>query len=590
MLSFNLSSRSAKVNYYPADLQRFFPFPKKESQFKSFGFLRDLFFLLYGSVRDARFSQASKLIIKIWIAVRQEYKNSQKSDPNIVNKREKLADKVYQTIIELGGAYIKIGQYIASREDLIPAEYVKKLSKLSDDAPALDFSEIREITESELGKSLEELFAEVEQSPTASASIAQVHRAKTHDGKEVILKIQRPNLAELFQRDLSLIRAYGAFFERYTEWGQNRYLVEVCDQMGEVLFEEIDFEREALSAQRMKLSLCQDHPELLIPEIHVEYLSRKVLVMEYIEGRRITDREAIREAGLTEKWICDKLIAIFFDQFFKHCFFHADPHPGNILITKQGKIVLLDFGMTYRISQSIKENFQRAIIGLVGGDTDELIKCMYQMDLLRPNIKNIAAVKSLIDNVVYKYYGGSKLQEINFASIKDEVNEIIANSPIRMPASLIYIFRGAEILEGIVRGFQPKFSLIDTIRPYTRDWFLESEKNSLLKAAIKILFDNELIGEEAMQIFSLPLKANNILGKVERGELQVPINLSPLESRISKIEHITQGIALMFVGTICASVSFRGWEIGVFPEWFLIGGGGLATFLFGWGGKKILSP
>lgn len=558
------------MQYHSSLAKKTFPLPEPAVFPACLGFLNlllDLCFIIFHSLRNKRFFKAAKLAVILFLSLKQEvdYEGDKSTNKNKGSKnKEKLAESrrkhakwLYKSLTGLGAAFIKVGQFISTREDLMPKEYVDELSSLQDFANPLPLETIEETIKKSLGKPLNQLFQSFDPLPLASASIGQVHRAITLDGQEIILKIQRPNLEKIFLQDLAIARAFSVFFERHSSWGKHRYWPEICDEFGKILFEEIDFQQEALNAERMKINLEKDHPELLIPKVHDKYTTRSTLALEYIPGFKINDFDALYSLGRSREWLSEKLLKIFLDQFFKHCFFHADPHPGNLAITKEGKIVLYDFGMTYKIDAKIQGNFKNAIVTLIAQDTNGLINCLAEMDLLRPGA-DINTLKSLIDKTTYKYYSGSTLSELNLGNIRDDINKVIANSPVRMPPSLAYVFRTLGILEGLCRSFDTNFDFISALKPYTKEWLLESKKVGVFEKLLAKFTDHFELGDlsHLIELAKIPSQANKLLQKFSNNEFEIPINLEPLENKISRIEAITQGIAFMFLGTIFLASGF----------------------------------
>ena len=559
------------MKYYSALAKAKFSIPEKPllpnwSVFKFFNFVFDFIILSFYALANKRFRKASNLAFTLWLGAWQEVefeKNKKNSliQKQIKNLRIKNAERIHSSLSSLGAAFIKVGQFLSVREDIVPAEYVDKLASLQDYANPLPIETIINILEKSLKAPVGELFSSIEEKPLASASIGQVHKAITLSGKEIVLKVQRPDLEEIFLEDISIARAFSVFFERHIAWVKNKSWPEICDEFGKVLFEEIDFKQEALNAERMRLNLCYDHTDLIIPQVSWDFVSKNTLALEYVPGYKINDTKALIFVGNNKDWICKKLLDIFYDQFFKHGFFHADPHPGNIAINEEGKLILYDFGMTYKIDQKVRDNFQDAILALVSQNTNKLINTLSLMGLLRDGA-DLELLGKVIQKTTYKYYSGGNFKELNLDNIKEDINKIIADNPIHMPPSLAYFFRTIGLLEGLCRGFNPNFDFIMALKPYSEKWLNSSSKTNIIeKMALKIggkaLAENtELIG-----LLALPMKALELIDKINNGNLQVPINLQPLEKKITHIENITKGIAFMFLGTIILLASVGAFQL-----------------------------
>ncbi len=524
------------------------------------GFLnlpRDLFVLLSSSFRSRRFFLGSRLALSLWFGTQREFSYSSQSvsSEKITKARQEHAQEIYDLLAELGGAFIKVGQFIATREDLVPKEYVQKLSSFQDAAPMMSFVEIEKILTASYGAELSDRFASIDPEPLASASIAQVHRATTNTGQEVVIKVQRPGLRELFTLDLAMVRAYACFFEKYSSFGKHRYWPEITDEFGKVLYEEIDFEHEAISAERMHLNLLPEHASFLqIPKVLWDWVRPNVLVLEYMPGRKITDITQSRRLGISVAEIGDRLIKVFFDQFFTYGFFHADPHPGNVVLNDQGKIVFHDFGMTYQIDPHVRENFEDAVIALVSRDENAVVESMKKMDLLRPNA-DLKSLRNLIQKTTFKYYGGARLQDINFSEIKDDINAIFANAPLRMPPELAYLFRTIGILEGICRTLDPRFDFISALKPAAKKLLLKRPGGEMLQTLgvwQKALPPS--LQKALGQLSSIPDRASRLFADIENGTLQIPVDFSSMENRMLRIEAITAGMGYMILGVLASSL------------------------------------
>jgi predicted unusual protein kinase regulating ubiquinone biosynthesis (AarF/ABC1/UbiB family) len=589
------------MQYYSSSAKKIFPIPEPAVFPATFGFLNllvDSCIILFHSLRNKRFFQVSKLAFILWLSLRQEInaerqeinaENSKEAQSKLNESRRKHAQWLLQSLTQLGAAFIKVGQFISTREDLMPKEYVLALSSLQDSVNPLPIELVEQTIHRALNKSIADIFDTFDPVPLASASIGQVHLAKTKNGKEVVVKVQRPDLEKIFLQDIAIARAFSVFFERHNNWCKNRYWPEICDEFGKVLFEEIDFQQEALNAERMKVNLESDHPELRVPKGCEEFSTRTTLVLEYIPGVKINDFEALTKLGVTNKWLSDKLLKIFLDQFFKHSFFHADPHQGNLAITKEGQIVLYDFGMVYKIDNKIKENFKKAIVALVAQNSDELIKCLALMDLIRPGA-DLELLKNLINKTTYKYYSGTSLQELNLESIKEDINKVIANSPVRMPPSLAYVFRTLGILEGLCRSFDPKFDFIKALKPYTKEWLIQSKEVGIFEKLIAKFSDRFEFTDfsELLEVAKIPAQANKLFQRINNNEFEIPINLAPLEEKISKIESITKGMAFILLGIVFVSTGLIIFQFAKLPVFVSIASGSVGLIFFLLGFKKIL--
>ncbi|MDX1917642.1 MAG: AarF/UbiB family protein [Candidatus Caenarcaniphilales bacterium] len=581
------------MRYHPAFVSKLIPFPSKPvfpDWLNLLNLIYDAIFVLFFSLRSARFWKATCLAWTVWRSVDFERKaEASHADPQKLSlTRHVHAKELYRQLNDLGGAFIKVGQFIATREDLVPKEYIEELSQLQDSVPPIRDEEIQAVLRRALGEDPVKLFRSIEAEPLASASIAQVHKAVTKEGVTIVLKIQKPNLGKLFLEDLAIVRTFSCFFDRHSTWAKHRFWPQICDEFGKVLFEEIDFVHEAINAERMRLNLIPDHPNLIIPRIHWDFVKQEVLAMEYVPSLKLTDRQVLLDLHINPKKIAEELLSIFLDQLFKHHFFHADPHQGNLGITEEGKLVLYDYGMTYKIDELITRHFKEAILAIVSQDTDRLVQALDAMNLIRPGA-DLNLIKTVIQKTTFKYYSGSRLQDLYIDEIKDDINRMIASSPIRMPPTLAYVFRTAGILEGLCRSFDSNFNFINSIQPYTRKWIVDSKDASMIEKALSKLaerFDIPALND-LMALASLPSKAKRLLQKMEQGDINIPVDFRPLQQRIVHIEQITQGIALLFVGTIFLGSAGILWQVVHISPWISSPTLLIGLISFGVGLRKI---
>ena len=430
-----------------------------------FLFLRDSTLLIYFCIRDKRFRQ----IFSVACRLIKQIKKHNYSAPLYVKN----------AFIELGSTFIKIGQFVSSRSDLLPKEYIEALSELQDSLPPLPFEDIKETIETELRKSIDKVFKSIDPEPIASASIGQVHKAELLNGFHVIIKVQRPNLNILFQKDLSILRYLAIYFEQYTKIGKERGWIQIIDEIGKTLFEETDFIQEGKNADHLRKNLKYEE-QVYIPKIFWQCTTKKIIVIEYVSGIKITDIESLRQKNLDPKEVTITLVNAYFKQFFEDGFYHADPHPGNIVVKDDGTIVFYDFGMVGRINESVRNELANVLLSIVKNDTDTLLSSLNNLKLIKPDT-DIEPIKKIIEQAVYDYYDGGKLNSLNLDGLEADIKKIIEEKPFVLPSKFTYTLRMTGALEGVCRTLDPDFSLIKVAKPYLQNWI----KNNLVQSESK---------------------------------------------------------------------------------------------------------
>lgn len=395
----------------------------------------------------------------------------------------RTAARVKQLLIELGPTYIKLGQFLSVRRDLLPVTIADELVTLQDRVPPFSLELVRQTVCQELGAYPEQLFAYFDPVPLASASIGQVHRVQLADGRQAILKVQRAGLAHDFYRDLGLMRLAartGLFIDELKcKWQQVfrlegekraarfdfRNWLEMSDEFGRNLFSEIDYLLEGRNADRLR-RLLRDRPEVRIPRVIWKYSARKALTLEYIEGIKIDRIEELKARNIDLEALGNLLIAVFLEQIVIKGFFHADPHAGNLAVDRNGSLIMYDFGMVGEITERQRRSLLSCVLGTVKKDADLLVKNLAELGVIRAGA-NHEAIKRAIAPFM-DYYAGKSLFDLDFQQLEHDIDIVVTERSLRLPANLAYILRAGSSLEGIARTLKPDFSFIAAVRPLVR--------------------------------------------------------------------------------------------------------------------------
>ncbi len=425
-------------------------------------------------------------------------------------------ERVRLAIEELGTTYIKLGQAISTRTDLVPADYIAELAKLQDDAPPIPYEDVRAVIIHEMGCPPERIYATFEREPMAAASIGQVHRATLEDGTRVAVKIQRPKAQEQVEQDLQVmadfVKVIGgtATFRDYDLEGW-------LQEFGFTLRNELDYRREGRNTDRFRFSFADD-PTLHVPRIFWEYTTKRVLTMEEVGGVKITDTEALDKKGINRRQLAEECARIILTEIFEHGFFHADPHAGNFFVDDDGSINLIDFGMVGTIDRADRESLMRITLAMSKRDSESLID----------ELMTIGSARKPVDRQQLKMQL-DRLLELNLEAPPDEFSmaqtfqdtlRMAAQHKIRIPSHLLFLARALAMAEGLGHVLDPQYRLIDTTRSQLEDFYRESRGPQALAERAQ---ENYIeFGEMALD---LPRRSRRLLGQLERGELQFTARL-----------------------------------------------------------------
>lgn len=402
------------------------------------------------------------------------------ADRSAFMRRE--ASRFRELLIKLGPTFIKLGQFLSVRRDLLPLEFADELALLQDQVPAESFATISQVIQAELGALPQAIFQSIDETPIASASIGQVHRVVLPDGRLAVVKVQRPDLAQEFYRDLGFMRLVArsglkinAFLRRFSEdpavppptrFDFKNWL-DMSSEFGRTLFAEIDYLVEGRNADRMR-RLLRDKPEVKIPRVIWKYSAYRVLTLEYIEAIKIDRVEELRERGIDLELVATRLINCYLEQIVLKGFFHADPHAGNLAITESGSIVIFDFGMIGELTENQRMSLLSCVVAVIKRDADQLVKSLSDLGVVRPNV-NLAAVGRAITPFM-DYYAGKSLFDLDFCQLERDIDTVVAERSLHLPANLAYLLRAGSSLEGIARTLKADFSFIEAVKPVMRYW------------------------------------------------------------------------------------------------------------------------
>lgn len=445
---------------------------------------------------------------------------------------------------ELGPSFIKLGQLLASRPDMISLEFAKELNKLTDAVSPFPFADAREIIEKDLGTPLETIFAEFDRTPVAAASIAQVHRAVLPGGVEVMVKVQRPHIQQVISRDISILRGLADIVEAHVPELAPYNPPGIVEEFARTINREMDFFIEASNALQLRKNF-EKSDILTIPRVHAERSSRRVLVLDRIEGIRIDDYPGLDRLGHDRRDITRKGAAAFFQMVFQDGFFHADPHPGNIFVLGDGRLALVDFGIMGRVTEENREYFASSFLALVNHDYDAMVQQYMNLGFVSEEVTDLdrfqREMKEDLVDLLEPYYGMT-VKQIEFGAYVERVTQIFQRHRLRLPQNLYLIDKALITLEGILRQLDPGFDFLEVAGPYVTE--LIRKQRSPLRA-LRLLRKNA--GEVSGMLAGFPQQVRNMVRKVLRNDIRVNIHHEEMSHLIRDLDKSSNRIAFSVI-------------------------------------------
>ena len=405
----------------------------------------------------------AKVILKllpIVINFRRDRRKWVKHEGKNIDERKfrKHAKKALKSFIELGPSYIKLGQWLSSRADLLPLPYLEELSKLQDEVPPADFSKVKPIIESELGK-IENIFESFNTSALSGASLGQVYLAK-YANRDVIIKISRPNIEEVIENDIYILKKILPLATKFIDPNLAFSAEGMLSQFIETVYEEMDYRIEADNLITIKRNLDGDN-SVIIPSVFLERTSKHVLTMEYIPGIKITDIAALDAMSIDRAMLVTRVHRLFFKMLLRHNIFHADPHPGNISVADNGAIILYDFGMVGRLDNKTRLRLIRLYLGMIDKDPARTVNVLMELGTLESTV-NRHVVEKAIELSIQSLYG-KEVDKMEVKALTDLANKTMSRFPFRLPKNLALYMRMASIIEGIYQHHKVKIHFVKVL-------------------------------------------------------------------------------------------------------------------------------
>lgn len=459
------------------------------------------------------------------------------SSDEIISKGT-VYERIRLALEELGPTFVKLGQTFSNREDLLPPEMIQELQKLQDKVETVDMN-VEEALESEFNISVKDYFREIQKEPLATASIAQVYKGILLDGSPVILKLRKPDVQSVIEDDLLLIKDIEKLISAYSEIGEKLNLKQAISTFEKSLLEEVSLINEKNNIQQFRLNF-KNNKETYVPKVYEEFSNNNILCMEFIDGIKVTDKSVLLANDIDPVKISETGLRLFVSQILDYGFFHADPHAGNILVKKDGKIVFIDFGAVGKIQPNDKEILENLIVSFVAKNSHKIVRSLKKM-AISYEIPDERRFENDVEDIL-NFVHSSSLQDINVQVIINKMKDILKDNRLYMPDYFYLLFKGISLIEGVGRSINPDLDIVKSLHPYTKKIFTKkiSPKNLLKTGMDRMMNFTDNVDE-------IPKELRSVLQKLDENKFTV-------SSEIKNIEKTNQLIKSSVVNLILAMV------------------------------------
>ena len=479
------------------------------------------------------------------------------------------AERLRLALEELGPTFVKLGQMLSVRPDLVPANFINEFQKLQDEVPPFPAAQAREVIEAQLGQPVEQLFSSFDEVPLAAASIAQVHRAVVKDGEQVVVKIQRPHIRNVIETDLNILFDLAGLIERRIPESELYNPTAIAQEFARTIRRELDFIREGRNIDRF-LRNFEDDETVFIPKVYWDLTTEHVLTMEFIDGIKISELDKLEKAGLDRKIIAYNGAQVILKQVFEHGFFHADPHPGNIFILPNNVIAPLDYGMVGSLDEELMEAAGNLLTAIVKKDVNKIIRVFVDIGIMETAL-DVRGLKLDLTDFLDRYYQ-IPLSQLDVGKIINEGAEIIRKHRIKLPADLTLMGKALVTEEGVGRILDPDFDMITMAKPYVEK--LMMRKLDPLRHLKEFAYT---LDDFSRLIKILPSEFRTIITKIKKGELNIKFEHQGLDHLISELDKASNRlsfsliIASLIIGSSLIVQIDKGPHIFGFPAFGIFG-------------------
>ena len=490
------------------------------------------------------------------------------------------AQRLALALGELGATFTKLGQMLSTRGDLLPPDYLRELTKLQDRAPRVPLADVLAAIERELHGPAERVFASFDAEPLACASIGQVHAAVLRDGTRVVVKVQRPGVAEQVERDLEILAQLVHWAERHTALGADYDLAALHSEFAHTIRGELDYRREGQHADRLRHGFGED-PDIRIPFVHWEHTTRSVLTLERVEGIKITDVAALDRAGISRRGVAETAVRTFLRQVLEFGYFHADPHPGNFFVEPGGRVALVDFGMMGRVSEPVRTHLLRAGWTSMQSDAGGLAEELYALGVAGRRANRVAFEKDL-DHLIGRF-ANSSIRDLSARAVTDELWSITLRHRLQLPSELALLLRVITMSEGMGLMLDPEFHYLEYAQPILRRHWRD---RTSVRTRMRELGRGAVEATELAA--ALPGRTQRLLARLERGDFELQVRHERLEQVTREFQGMTNRLSMALivaasvVALAVALVARDGSEARPYLQW-LFAGGLVFTLVFGLG-------
>jgi len=512
------------------------------------------------------FAAAGKFLFYLWWDGLLQNKSA--------HTRRIRAHWLVNTLLDLGPTFIKIGQSLSTRADLLPLEYVKELGQLQDRVPEFSSEEAIALVESELGKDIYTLYRDFDSFPIAAASLGQVHRARLHTGEDVVVKVQRPGLSKLFDLDVKAVYQVIRFCDRYFPWTRKYNLEAIYHEFFKILYQEIDYVQEGKNADRFGDNF-QGYPRIIVPKVYWQYTTKKVITVEYAPGIKVDDRISLEAIGVDIQKLNQLGICCYLKQLLIDGFFQADPHPGNLAVTEDGSLIFYDFGMMAEVKSLAKDEMVKTFFAVLKKDTDGVLDTLIAIGLVDP-MPDMMPVRRLITFLLDKFID-KPIDFQAFNEIKNELYIMFEQQPFRLPAQMMFIVKSLTTLDGIARTLDPHYNFLASAQPFVKSIAVSKGRGSAIGELARQA--RNFITYKLQQPSKAEVFFKRLEQRIEDGELQIRVRNIESERALKRINLALKTLIfacltglMLLSGAVLLVGGYKMGAIGVFA---LSGFGGL---------------